>query len=101
MELRKHPRMTWQGQPNWPPNWSGPHGPNNPLPVGEVGILTRVETGATAAAAPYCILVIRCNDQDYFGGLFFDDLSFLEQVTAVLRQHLGLSLAEIGNLNIP
>jgi hypothetical protein len=59
MELRKHPQMTWQGRPNWPPKWTGPHGPQNPLPAGEVGVLARVETTDPSLIAPHCILVIR------------------------------------------
>ena len=93
--------MTWQGQPNWPPTWSGPHGPNNPLPVGEVGVLTRVESSTSSACSPHCILVMHWNNQDYFGSLFFDDLSFLEQFCELLRRHVGLPIAEIGNLELP
>jgi hypothetical protein len=93
--------MTWQGQPNWPPNWNGPHGPNNPLPLGEVGILTRVETSVSSGMTPHCVLVMRLNDQDYFGSLLFDDLTFFAQILELLRRHIGLSIAEIGNLIIP
>jgi len=93
--------MTWQGQPNWPPNWNGPHGPNNPLPLGEAGILTQVESGVSSLLAPHCVLVMRWKNQDYFASLFFDDLTFLEQILELLRRHTGLSIAEIGNLNVP
>jgi hypothetical protein len=93
--------MTWQGQANWPPAWNGPHGPNNPLPLGEVGTLMRVETGVPSAMAPHCILVMRWKNQDYFGSLLFDDLAFFEQIVELLRRHAGLSIAEIGNLNVP
>ena len=44
MELRKHPGMAYLGRPNWPPEWAGPYGPDNPLPSGEVGILIGVES---------------------------------------------------------
>jgi hypothetical protein len=99
--LRRHPRMIWQGQPNWPPVWNGPHGPNNPLPLGEVGILTRVETRVSGGMAPHCVLVMRWKDQDYFGSLLFDDSTFFERIVGMLRRHIGLSIAEIGNLIIP
>jgi hypothetical protein len=39
MELCKHPKMRWQGLHNWPTR-NRPHGPDNPLPQGEVGVLT-------------------------------------------------------------
>jgi len=98
MELRKHPRMTWRGHPNWPPHWNGPHGPNHPLPHGEVGILTRVEIGPSSALAPHCILIMRWNDQDYVGSLFFGDSEFLSEIVEVLRDHIGSPISEIGDL---
>lgn len=48
-------------------------------------MLTRLETGTPSALDPYCILMMRWNDQDYFGSLFFDDLNFLNQIVAILR----------------
>jgi hypothetical protein len=101
MELRSHPRMRWQGRPNWPPRWTGPHGPDNPLPRVEVGILTRVETAVDNAIAPHCVLVIHYNDQDYLGTLSFDDEEFLTTVCEVMKGHTGRSISAIGNLDIP
>lgn len=72
-----------------------------PLPGGEVGILTGVETGAPTALNSHCILIMRWNDQDYFGSLFFDDSSFLNQIVEILRQHIGSTISEIGSLNTP
>src|SRR5918992_2071449 len=69
MELSNHPKMTWRGRRNWPPSWNGPHGPYSPLPQGKVGILTRVATTLTNS---HCVLVIRHNDQEYYGTLVFD-----------------------------
>jgi hypothetical protein len=93
--------MRWQGRSNWPPQWTGAHGPDNPLPRGEVGILTRVETAAENAIAPHCVLVIRYNDQDYLGTLSFDDEEFLEAVCKFLGRHTGSSISAIGSLDIP
>ena len=100
MELRNHPKMTWRGHFNWPPNWSGPHGPHNPLPQGEVGILVEVEIGAATVIA-HCFLIMRYNDQDYYGSLFFDDSGFLNQFSETLSRHIGLLISEIGSLDIP
>jgi hypothetical protein len=100
MELRNHPKMTWQGHPNWPPKWTGPHNSENPLPEGEVGILTRVETTGPSLIAPHCILVIRYNDEDYLGSLFFDDEEFLQKICSILNEHIGLTISEIGNLDV-
>ena len=100
MELRSHPRMTWQGHPNWPPKWTGPHGPQNPLPEGEVGVLTRVETTDPSLIAPHCILIIRYNNEDYLGSLYFDDEDFLTEICDLLQSYIGRRISEIGSLDI-
>jgi hypothetical protein len=100
MELRNHPKMTWRGNPSWPPNWKGRHGPHNPLPRGEVGVLIDVELGTTTPI-PHCFLIMRYNDQDYYGSLFFDDWSFLKQFSEILARNIGLPISAIGSLDIP
>lgn len=100
MELRKHPKMRWQGLPNWPPQWTGPHGPDNPLPQGEVGILTRVETAVENAIAPHCVLIIHYNGQDYVESLSFDDEEFLKTICSILNDHIGGLISAIGSVDI-
>jgi hypothetical protein len=100
MELRKHLKMRWEGVPNWPPQWTGPHGPDNPLPRGEVGILTRVEIAVENTIAPHCVLIMHHNEQEYVGSLSFDDEKFLKTICKLLRRHTGRSISAIGNLDI-
>jgi hypothetical protein len=99
MELRNHPRMMWQGHPNWPPEWIGSHGPNRPLPQGEVGVLLRVVP--RESLVPYCVFERNWNDQEYVGSLLFDDQEFLETTYDVLRSHVGCLISEVGSLDIP
>lgn len=101
MELRKHPRMTCLGKPNWPPEWKGPYGPNNPLPSGEVGTLIRVEPASSNPETPHCFVVIHLNKQEYFGSLYFDEEDSLTEIVKLLRSCLGRPIAEIGSLDIP
>jgi hypothetical protein len=101
MELRKHPRMTYRGCPNWPPEWTGPYGPNNPLPCGEVGILMRVEPASSIVTTPHCIVVIQWNHQEYLASLYFDEEDFLQKIVGLLRSCLGRLIAEIGSLDVP
>jgi len=75
--------------------------PDNPLPVGEVGVLIGIEESVTDSLAPRCILVMRWKNQDYFGSWFFDDPVLFKQVIALRRRHIGLSIAEIGSMTIP
>jgi len=101
MELRKHPRITCLGRPNWPPEWKGPYGPDNPLPSGEVGILIRVEPVPSILGTPHCIVVIQWNGQEYFASLYFDQEDFLQEIVGRLQSCLGRPIAEIGSLDIP
>jgi hypothetical protein len=96
MELRKHPKMAWQGRPNWPPHWSGPYGPDNPLPQGEVGVLIGVENSIVNPAGACCLLTIAHNDQEYVGTLYFDDEEFSHQISAILMGHIRDPISAIG-----
>jgi len=93
--------MTCLGYPNWPPEWKGPYGPDNPLPRGEEGILIRVELTYGTLRIPHCIAVIQWNDQEYFASLYFDEEDFLKEFVSLLRSCLGRPIAEIGSLDIP
>jgi hypothetical protein len=92
--------MTWQGTRTWPPTWDGPHGPNNPLPQGEVGVLTGVENGSLELKPLHCILITRYKGQDYFGTLSFDDEEFFTQICDILKRHIGEPISAIGSLDI-
>jgi hypothetical protein len=100
MELRKHPRMTYMGRLNWPPEWRGPYGPENPLPNGEVGILLRAET-SNILSTPHCVVVIEWNGREYFGFLHFDEENFAHEFIRLLQNWLGRSIAEVGSLQMP
>jgi hypothetical protein len=99
-ELRKHPRMSGQAGSSWPPEWTGPQSPNNPLPRGEAGILMRVEDAFNSVTAPHCFLSTRWNEREYFGCLFFDDERLSKQVFDTLT-YLGSRMSDNGRLNIP
>jgi hypothetical protein len=93
--------MSCQGEPNWPPQWKGPFGPQKPLPSGEVGILIRVNRGAGVVDAPHCIVVMEWNHQEYFGSLYFDDEEFMQSIVRLLQSQIGHPIAEIGSLEVP
>jgi hypothetical protein len=100
MELRKHPKMAWQGSPNWPPKWHGPYGPENPLPQGEVGVLKAVEKSTVSSLGPCCLLTVAHRDQDYFGSLSFDDEDFSNQMFDIFKSHIGEPISTIASLDV-
>jgi hypothetical protein len=101
MELRNHPRMTCLGRPNWPPEWKGPYGPDNPLPSGEVGILIAVKPAPSVMRSPHCIVIIQWNHQEYLATLYFDDEKFFQEIVGLLQSCLGRPIVEIGSLDVP
>jgi hypothetical protein len=64
-----------------------------------VGILTGLEIGAPSVLGPHCIRIMRWNDQDYFGSLFFDDSAFFNQIVEILANMSVRQFSEIGSLN--
>jgi hypothetical protein len=98
VELRIHPKMRYQGRPNWPPAWSGPSGSD--IPKGEAGVLIKVEAASKYLSAPHCVLIIQWNNHEYFGALFFDDETFGKEICNLLARHLGSPMAVVGGLDI-
>jgi len=103
MELRRHPKMTFQGNPNWPPHWVGPYSRDDPLPRGEIGVLTEVYSRPANSTfdRPRCYIVMEHEWQQYFASLLFDDLTFLEVVCTMLQGYIGTPISTIGGLDIP
>ena len=64
----------------------------------EVGILRYVL--ASHESSKKCFLVIEYESEHYVGTLHFDDVKFRQQITALLRQHIGRSIEEIGDLDV-
>lgn len=46
----------------------------------------RVENALKSVKPPHCFLVIRSDDGDYCGALFFDNEEFLNEVCDILRR---------------
>jgi hypothetical protein len=100
MELRTHPKMTWQGECNWPPQWHGPYGPDKPLPEGEIGVLRAAKKSTVSALGSCCALTVAYSGQDYFGSLSFDDEEFFQKLYALLTAHIDKPISAIGSLDI-
>ena len=98
MELRDHPLVSYRGLPSWPPTWS-PAKPRTDLkPLrGELGRLSYTLAGAKPDRF---FLVIEHEGQPYVGCLFVNDDVFCAQLIAVLQNHAGLAIKEIGDLDL-
>jgi hypothetical protein len=87
---------------NWPPVWtprsSAGASPDSSL-KGEIGTLKELE--CESINSKNCSLVIEHGNQDYISRLVFDDGMFCWLTCAELKKHIGKSLKEIGDLDLP
>src|SRR5256714_746205 len=98
MELRHHPFMSRYGVPNWPPIWTQARKEGNKRVVGEVGVLRYVH--ANNKISHKCYLVIEYDREHYVGSLIFNDVAFCSQISKLLRDQVGRSVKEIGDLDL-
>jgi len=47
-----------------------------------------------------CFLVIDFHDEAYIGSLIFKDHSFCDQISRLLRDHIGRSIKDVGDLDL-
>jgi hypothetical protein len=99
MKLRDHPLMSYRGVPNWPPVWTlaARNGSVMTL-MGEVGVLKYVHSNSLMSNK--CFLVIDFQHEAYIGSLIFKDHSFCGQISHLLRDHVGRSIKDIGDLDL-
>src|SRR5262245_42605270 len=99
LRLREHPRLSRNGRKSWPPKWTWIGGAENKKPKGEIGILREVKISKMMTPNK-CFIVIDHEGSVYMGTLFINDLSLFVRIVALLRDHCGKRLREIGNLDV-
>ena len=95
LKLRDHPLIRHAG--GWPPVWTQRRLDGFKAQTGEVGVLIYVHA---ASGSIKCDLVIEYENEYYTGTLLFDEARFCHQVADLLRQHIGKSITEIGDLDV-
>lgn len=101
MRLRDHPKLRQRGFPVWPPPWTGPHGPDTPLPTGEAGVLRDAEFLQALPPIPARLAItIEYEGRRFTGVLLLEDADFLAGLHGILKGHLGRPLPEIGSLEV-
>jgi hypothetical protein len=93
--LRRHPLLNYLRVKNWPPVWT--RGSEGILKTvkGEVGVLKEVYYESNK-----CFLVIDYQSESYTGCINSPTKSFCTQLTHFLREHIGRSIEEIGDLEV-
>jgi hypothetical protein len=97
VKLRNHPLVRHPDGENWPPVWTRKTIDGVKAVTGEVGVLIYLYA---ASGSDKCYLVVEDGNEHYTGTLFFGDVKLCRQVADLLRQHIGRSIREIGDLDV-
>jgi hypothetical protein len=99
VKLRDHPLMKRKsGVYAWPPIWTTTRRDPDDKPEGEIGTLEQVLMSHVVDDVLF--LVIRHQGFRYMGALGFDDPAFCRTIYDLLNSHIGLSIQEIGDLDL-
>jgi hypothetical protein len=90
--------MSYRGVRSWPPVWTRSRTYGAKPLAGEVGVLTYVYSNRRVVNK--CFLVIDYEQETYVGSLVCADRSFCAEISDLLRNHIGQSLREIGDLEL-
>jgi hypothetical protein len=100
MKLRDHPLMSYRGIRNWPPVWTLATTRKGIVTIltGEVGVLRYVHSNILMSNK--CFVAIDFQEETYIGSLIFKDHAFCRQISHLLRDHVGRSIKNIGDLDV-
>jgi hypothetical protein len=97
MLLRNHPRIRYGKFSNWPPFWISLHPKGTELSK-EVGVLTEVRK--SQFRADRLVLVMEYEEDLYGAAVTFSDVAFCNRIFELLKNSVGLSIEDIGNIDL-
>jgi hypothetical protein len=99
MQLRDHPLMTRKsGAKAWPPLWTTTRPHKKQKPWGEIGTLEQALM--TEWFKNKIFVFIQYEGFRYMGLMQFDDPNFCYEIFCLLNTKLGLSMKDIGDLDL-
>ena len=98
VKLRDHPLMSYRGVPNWPPLWTLAKEISVGNLRGALGVLRYVHSSGEVSKK--CYLVIEHERDIYVGYLLCQDHASSTKIAHILRDHIGRSIQEIGDLDL-
>jgi hypothetical protein len=101
MQLRTHPKMSWEGFSNWPPAWTGSCGRGDIFPVEEEGELTDVEMAEADGMLPrHLTLTMAHRGNTSSAVLCCDEEELIARLFEVLKGCIGWPISRIGDLDV-
>jgi hypothetical protein len=98
MKLRDQLRTDKGTFYNWPPIWTNRQDPTD-KPQGEIGNLQDVLMSEDVYDVLF--IAIEYHGRRYMGAMGFDNPALCLQIATLLQSHIGLSLKEIADINLP
>ena len=84
--------------PSWPPTWTTTHHDKDNKPTGEVETLEDVLKSDLIDNKIF--MFMKCDGWRYMGFMGFDDLAFCNEIYHLLKYNVGLSIKDIGDLDL-
>jgi hypothetical protein len=98
MKLRDQLRTDKGTFYNWPPIWANTRQDPTDKPQGEIGNLQQVFMNDDG---DILFIAIEYQGRRYMGAIGFDSPALCRQIYIALQSHLGLSIKEIGDIDLP
>src|SRR6185436_2359589 len=98
MKLRDQLRANKGTFYDWPPIWTNCQDPTD-KPQGEIGNLQEVMM--TEADDDILFIAIEYQGRRYIGAMGFDSPDLCFQISILLQSHIGLSIKDLGDLDLP
>jgi hypothetical protein len=98
MKLRDHPLLMSYGLNSWPPVWVNTRTVPVKKQIGEIGTLIRIAFFPETPKRLF--LIMEFENEPYLGCLLFSEAGFCQQLNKILQDHVGLSIAEIGDMDL-
>jgi hypothetical protein len=83
---------------SWPPNWTTTHHDQNDKPTGEIGTLQQALKNDLFNHRIF--IFIDYQGRRYMGSMASDDEKFSSEIYSILKNYIGYSLKEIGDLDL-
>jgi hypothetical protein len=100
MKLRDQLHTEKDNFHNWPPIWTNTREDPTDKPRGEIGNLQEVMM-TPEAADDILFIAIDYQGRRYMGAMLLDSPALCRQIYLFLQSRIGLSIEEIGALDLP
>jgi len=98
MKLRDHPLLRQHLIPQWPPVWVSLNNEDERISGSEEGVLTEVRESISHSDG--IVLIMHHNNNRYGSILLFSHPGFRGQIFELLKNSVGLSIQQIGDVDL-